>query len=29
METPSETDFAYFEDAFKPNYFVDISDYIG
>lgn len=28
METPSETDFAYFEDAFKPNYFVDISDYI-
>lgn len=28
METPSETDFAFFEDAFKPNYFVDISKYI-
>lgn len=28
METPSETDFAYFESTFKPNYFVDISDYI-
>lgn len=28
METPSETDFALFEDAFKPNYFVDISTYI-
>ena len=28
METPSETDFAFFEEAFKPNYFVDITDYI-
>ena len=28
MEIPSETDFAYFEDGFKPNYFIDISDYI-
>ncbi|NMA73274.1 MAG: PIG-L family deacetylase [Bacteroidales bacterium] len=28
METPSETDFAMFEYTFKPNYFVDISDYI-
>lgn len=28
METPSETDFAFFETTFKPNYFVDISDYI-
>ena len=28
METPSETDFAYFEYTFKPNYFVDISDFI-
>lgn len=28
METPSETDFAIYEDAFKPNYFVDISNYI-
>ena len=28
METPSETDFAYFENTFSPNYFVDISDYI-
>ena len=29
METPSETDFAFFEFAFKPNYFVDISEYIN
>lgn len=29
METPSETDFAYFESTFKPNYFVDISNYIN
>ena len=28
METPSETDFAFFEESFKPNYFVDISSYI-
>lgn len=28
METPSETDFAFFESTFKPNYFVDISNYI-
>ena len=28
METPSETDFAYFENTFSPNHFVDISGYI-
>jgi LmbE family N-acetylglucosaminyl deacetylase len=28
METPSETDFAISEDTFKPNYFVDISNYM-
>lgn len=28
METPSETDFAFFEYGFKPNFFVDISNYI-
>jgi len=28
METPSETDFAFFESAFKPNYFVDISNFL-
>lgn len=28
METPSETDFVMFEYTFKPNYFVDISDFI-
>lgn len=28
METPSETDFALPQESFKPNYFVDISDYI-
>lgn len=28
METPSETDFAMTDNTFKPNYFVDISDYI-
>ncbi|MDR7857537.1 PIG-L family deacetylase [Tissierella sp.] len=28
METPSETEFAFFESTFKPNYFVDISNYI-
>lgn len=28
METPSETDFAFYESGFKPNYFVNISDYI-
>ena len=29
MEIPSETDFAIFEDTFKPNYFIDISNYIA
>lgn len=28
METPSETDFALANYTFKPNYFVDISEYI-
>lgn len=28
MEIPSETDFAFFEYSFKPNYFVNISNYI-
>lgn len=28
METPSETDFVFFESTFKPNYFVDISSHI-
>lgn len=28
MEVPSETDFAMFEYTFKPNYFVDISNYV-
>ena len=28
MEIPSETDFAFFESTFKPNYYVDISNYI-
>ncbi|MBP1925705.1 LmbE family N-acetylglucosaminyl deacetylase [Sedimentibacter acidaminivorans] len=28
METPSETDFSFYEDAFKPNYYVNISEYI-
>lgn len=28
METPSETDFVFFESTFKPNYFIDISNYI-
>ncbi len=28
METPSETDFVMFEYTFKPNYFVDISNFV-
>ena len=28
METPSETDFAFSDQGFVPNYFIDISDYI-
>ena len=28
METPSETDFAFLDSIFKPNYYVDISNYI-
>lgn len=29
METPSETDFTMADDTFRPNYYVDISDYIN
>lgn len=28
METPSETDFVMYEHTFKPNYFIDVSDFI-